>query len=382
MTNSQYAQFALLAAAALYALRALRGGTIRRPSSVEVLLVLFAGYAIASILWRDVSSGASATTIFVEYVGLAAAFIVVVRTSGIRSNWYFLATCYIVGCCVDLILIFSAFKSGTTIDSAGRYGLANVNSNYTAYSLVSGVPLLVLLYWRRARRRLASSIALMVGMSTFGLGIGLTGCRGATVAFLLCVFVIAARGLKTRPLAGGLFTASMAGVLVAGWSHVEDVLPSRLFLDASSAEDLSSGRFTLWERALVIFGRNPLLGSGADSYPWLSEDGMHAHNVFLSVLAELGIIGLLLLVVALALLFRSYFRSSASKSARSAALMLVCTWLVIAGTGVWQYALPAWIMFGLFVTIPRDDAEFTVADGELTARDRSLGWRLRNPTAS
>src|SRR5207247_266185 len=68
-----------------------------------------------------------------------------------------------------------------------------------------------------------------------------------------------------------------------------------------------SGRVPLWRAALHDFEAHPVLGSGAGSYEayWLAHRGdpgkvRDAHSLYLETLAELGVVGLLLLLVALA----------------------------------------------------------------------------------
>jgi O-antigen ligase len=70
--------------------------------------------------------------------------------------------------------------------------------------------------------------------------------------------------------------------------------------------NLSGGRRNLWEVAVVAFRRQPLLGEGAGSYEFVwnrderwSQHARDAHSVYLEALAETGLPGALLLVLAL-----------------------------------------------------------------------------------
>uniref|UniRef100_A0ACD5H4F6 O-antigen ligase family protein n=1 Tax=Desertifilum tharense IPPAS B-1220 TaxID=1781255 RepID=A0ACD5H4F6_9CYAN len=64
-------------------------------------------------------------------------------------------------------------------------------------------------------------------------------------------------------------------------------------------------RVVLWKDALQAFSQKPLTGIGvgvfAEHIGWkhTERSGFHAHNIFLSVLVELGIPGLLLSIVLL-----------------------------------------------------------------------------------
>lgn len=65
--------------------------------------------------------------------------------------------------------------------------------------------------------------------------------------------------------------------------------------------DMSNGRFELWGFALELFCSNPLFGVGWRRYHELALIHLHedieAHNVYLQVLAECGIFGLLLYMI-------------------------------------------------------------------------------------
>jgi O-antigen ligase len=110
-------------------------------------------------------------------------------------------------------------------------------------------------------------------------GIYLTSSRGALVALVVLVaaWVWRRRGLVT------------AGVLGAGLLAGMMMLPSRLAeLDAS--ESSAAGRVDAWYSGLEMFLSKPIFGIG----PGLFADNngnLTAHNSFVLVLAETGIIG-------------------------------------------------------------------------------------------
>ena len=85
----------------------------------------------------------------------------------------------------------------------------------------------------------------------------------------------------------------------------EAVAPTDDFVRSHLLSANGSGRWQFWESALDAFQSKPLLGHGAGSYEaWWAEHGTlalfirDAHSLYLEVLAELGIVGFLLLVAA------------------------------------------------------------------------------------
>lgn len=70
------------------------------------------------------------------------------------------------------------------------------------------------------------------------------------------------------------------------------------FSEAKESGDILNNRSTLYAYALLLFRQNPVLGSGWGSFKYLRESVFgeynNAHNVFLQLLAETGIIGTLI----------------------------------------------------------------------------------------
>ena len=88
--------------------------------------------------------------------------------------------------------------------------------------------------------------------------------------------------------------------------------------------DAVQPRLAEWHKAWLIFLQSPITGVGVGNYAWHSFNlhalpefvsvpseviFHHAHNLFLEVAAELGIVGLILLVVLLAGWLRQFFRN-------------------------------------------------------------------------
>jgi O-antigen ligase len=109
-------------------------------------------------------------------------------------------------------------------------------------------------------------------------GIFLTDSRGTLLAVvaILGVFIWQKRGPVT------------AGVLAAGAIAALMALPSRMReLDVS--EESAAGRVDSWYEGLQMFISDPILGVGAGNYTDFNP--LTAHNSFVLVLAETGIIG-------------------------------------------------------------------------------------------
>ncbi|HZV38334.1 MAG TPA: O-antigen ligase family protein [Pseudoxanthomonas sp.] len=109
-------------------------------------------------------------------------------------------------------------------------------------------------------------------------GCYLTNSRGTLLAALalLAVYVWRKRGMLA---AGILGSVALTGLMM---------LPSRL-QEMDVSEESAMGRVESWYEGVQMFRQNPLFGVGAGNYT--DYNPLTAHNSFVLVLAELGIIG-------------------------------------------------------------------------------------------
>jgi hypothetical protein len=172
-------------------------------------------------------------------------------------------------------------------------GYANALGIYSAIGIVVAVGLAI---GARGRRGRWAALAPLV---VLGPTLYLTSSRGAWLALAAALPLLARGGRFRAPVVaalGVLALAAAAAVLVAS-GGVEPL-----------AKAPGENRARFWEVALEDFRDNPALGSGAGTYGdyWLDNYGSAgfsrtAHNVYLQSLAELGPVGLVLLLTAVLL---------------------------------------------------------------------------------
>jgi hypothetical protein len=109
------------------------------------------------------------------------------------------------------------------------------------------------------------------------------------------------------------------------------------------------GRFELWEVALDSYEEEPLRGTGAGTFEihWnrdrpTATKVKNAHSLYLEVLGELGVVGLALLLIALAAILAAFgYRARGPDRPLFAALLAAgLAWAVHAGVD-WDWQMPA-----------------------------------------
>jgi O-antigen ligase len=229
------------------------------------------------------------------------------------------------------IVTLGALEAGLGLwQNFGRTGEAAqwgtyVNHNHYAGFLEMALPFAVMYpvaLLRRARRRGNASLApSLVACSVWGLGglifagIVFSFSRMGFIAALFSLFVVGTLALGNRQLnwvAGARRRqAGAAGVVAALVLGGFVFLPSDKlilrFAEIASVEGLTAeGRLELWAETIPLIKAYPLFGCGLGGYetavskfkvshPLVTDD--YAHNDYLQLLAELGLVGFLIVAV-------------------------------------------------------------------------------------
>jgi putative inorganic carbon (HCO3(-)) transporter len=156
-----------------------------------------------------------------------------------------------------------------------------------------------------------------------GLFSGVRGLRfklliAVSVALALyCLMFSFSRGGYLGLLAGLLFLGLakqrryllVVAVILFSWqTMVPNAVRERVLMtyDGGQVDSSSGERVQLWQDAMSIIPKNPILGTGFDTYKLLgrSEDYTDTHNYYMKITVEGGLVGLVLFLVLLWKLLR------------------------------------------------------------------------------
>ena len=210
----------------------------------------------------------------------------------------------------------AAFAVGQSLRAYGHFEQPNPFAGYLGTILPIA---LALLWWRRSRWLTALAL---LGAAGTGLGILLSQSRGAWLglACALAVMLLAWSAQSRRLLALGVMGLPLLPLLVAN-RLVPASLTDRLtsifenfgFFDVRTVQVTSENfalveRMAHWQAGWYMFLDHPILGVGAGNYPAAYDDYSlpgwrealgHAHNYYLNMAAETGLVGALALVLLL-----------------------------------------------------------------------------------
>jgi O-antigen ligase len=197
----------------------------------------------------------------------------------------------------------------------------------------------------RFRRKMA------FGLSFVGLiGVLSSNSRGAWMGLAAVVAILTIMGcLRARYLVVGIVLVIAAFVALtvfnpAGSGHAGEF-----------GDESVGARMQLWTAAIRMFVSHPITGVGwmnftgqATSFiDWRDDPPAHAHNIYLSFLAETGIVGFLLFFVPIAVVMKKSAKVARSSTACLAGLLGIVVFLVQGLVEVTIEAPQTMLVFGV-----------------------------------
>jgi O-antigen ligase len=245
----------------------------------------------------------------------------------------------------------------------GGFVSASMLCNYLTVSF-----LFVVLAWQRAwmsARAVGTALFLILTALLFTISIGLGGIG-------LAVSVLVWKVSTIRPLFRHLL-AAMGLIIALGFILVSpfalEPYPGAVAwskLPFSGTDLMPSARALVWSESLQTFLAHPLTGVGlgvpAASVRFQNTEGSmslltDAHNSFLSVAAQEGLIGLAAFLAFTAVVLRRWLRKMKDRGSlnisSAAGLAFLCSFIYQGLTGSFEEARHLWVLIGVFIAADR-----------------------------
>lgn len=332
-----------LVAAPVWILGVVVSGHVRRPSLYHLLAALYVAWAAVSIFWsRDPLNTAEATLTYVQLLLLVFLLWDLYDTPDrIRLG----LQAYVIGAHVAVLNIlfrYATDRSGATL----RYTVSGANADNAGLLLALGMMIAVglgLFITRQDRRGLLLWVNLAFVPLGF-LGIALTATRAALVTTIPSLLFAAAslgRLSLMKRLAVGL-------IVVAGVLAIVPLIPATsvdrlLTTGPEIASGTLGGRGYIWKMGIQRFAESPVTGVGAGAFKTAVGIGNVAHNAFVSVLVELGLVGFGLFMAILGIAALQATRHPLW--GRIFWLTLLVVWALAASSMTWEVKKYTWFVF-------------------------------------
>jgi O-antigen ligase len=334
-----------LAAIVVALLALIAEGTPRPMALMHVFFAAFVLWSGVSYIWAIDHS--LTTERLVTNIQLLMMMLLVWQFGSDRQSLAQMMSAYVLGTLVSSFFTISNYASGVTAVYQ-RYAASGFDPNDLGLILALSIPMSAWLAsvepsnWRVCLYRLHLPIVLW--------SILLTASRGALLASLAALCFVPLTFARISRQRKVILAAAVIAVIAAGFCFAPQFALDRL---STTHSELANGtlneRRVIWQAGLQIWTEHPLTGVGAGNFgiAVLPLFGLPqaAHNLFVAVLAELGMIGLLLFAAGI---LDCVFSASVLPTAERWMVRALIVTLVIGVMGLeWEWRKPAWFLLAL-----------------------------------
>jgi O-antigen ligase len=324
----------------------LERGRLRSPSLPLVLMGLFVVWGSLSSFWTvDAESSTILITSWAQNLGMVW---LIWELADHRERQFVLMRAYVFGTLVSAgDTLFSYFRGQAAYYQ--RYAGSGFDPNDLGLLLALSLPISCFLTTIQTHTRAVWIYRLQQVVAI--LAIGLTSSRAALVATIVALFYLPLASVKMT--CRQKFVLLLTGVIVIGSALA--FLPETTWKRwGGTGRELEQGtwdeRLVVWSVGLQVFQEHPVQGIGAGGFragtqKILPPIGFVAHNTFLSVLVEEGLVGFALFLLLLLSLAFPALRLPGVE--RNLWLVVLAVWAVGVSTLTWENRKPTWFLFGL-----------------------------------
>ncbi len=339
----------------LGALAILERGKVRKPAIGHVVMALFVALAVLSYLWSLFPEGTVIEAF--SYVQLfTMVWLIWELAPGVQEQMH-LMRAYVFGTfvsAIDTIYLFLSHQESVY----QRYAGAKLDANDLGLIMALSIPMsYYLLIQNHGRMVWVYRVHLILAGTT----ILLTASRGATLATVVALAIVP---LTQARLGGRQRVALLLTVilLIGGiLFFVPETSWERLATVPTEFEQGTfTGRTIIWKAGWEIFRAHPFVGIGANAFRVIvsrelaepirdgeSDPAPPAHNTFLSVLVEQGVLGFVVfcgMLGALAVSLRGM-----PPFPQRLWIVSLAVWVVGVSSLTWEMRKPTWFFFGLLM---------------------------------
>jgi O-antigen ligase len=330
---------------------ALLTGRVRRLALLHVAGLLFVVWAAANLLIFH--SGQKLPLKFWTFVQLYAVLWMIWELAPSWNRQMGLLLAYVLGAHIaglDTIMLWLRSHGALR-----RYTAGGTDANDLAMTLALALPMAWYLGMTHGRPLVRWIARAYIVLGIFA--VGLTGSRGGMLASITALTIVPLTLTRLAPSRriAAVVLMGLAGALAV--AYIPDQIVERLATTGSQVEGGSiSGRGRIWKAGLSVWAQQPFTGYGTGAFklavsPILGESTQVAHNSFISILVEEGLIGFVCYATMLLTVFRSTFKLPTLE--RRFAMVLFCTMGVALTPLTWEDKKAVWFVMAALLGISR-----------------------------
>ena len=317
----------------------LSSGGFRKLHPFHIIAFLFIEWNIVSILW---SIEVDETIIRIKtYVQLGILSWILWDLYTTQNSLNKSLQAYVFGGYISLFSAFHNFFLGQEIGE--RYAAKGFNPNDYGLILALGIPIAYHIASSVSNLRKNKWLRLFnyTYIPAALVAILLTASRGALLAVVPALFYIFIKMRRLFPFSRLIIIIGIFLSIFVLQNYIpQDNLQRLATIDDSIGKGDLGGRVNIWNTTIDYFIRHPFIGNGSGTIP-------AAHNVFLSILAETGLIGFFLF--GLLLMIATYEALRQERHYVWLWLTVLAVWNTGALVHNWESRKPTWLFLSLVV---------------------------------
>ncbi len=335
-----------LVASAVGVVHVLAQRRVRPLSWYHVFAVLFVLWSGVSAFW---SMDPEATGVrLLTYLQLLVLVWLIWEIAWSPERQRALLQAYVLGVSVSAGVTIHTYLLGVPAIEGTRFTAFSFNVNELGMTLALGLPMAWYLSLSQPHQRFAWIWRLYLPLGVTA--ILLTASRGAFLAALVALAIIPWTLGRLRLRTKVALYAFCAGTLFAATQLVPETSWERLqTIRSDVGAGYFGGRGAIWQAGLEVAQEHPIAGVGAGAYGAAVEPtlffGWGAHSVPLAILVENGIVGLFLLLGAVAAVTIPVRHLPPLQRRFSIVLLLAVA--VASLSGEWEDRKAFWFVFGV-----------------------------------
>jgi O-antigen ligase len=336
---------------------------VQPPGIGHMLLTGFVCFSLMSVLW-SVDPDMTLDRTYMYSMQLAFLWLVLQVVQS-QEDINTIMGGFVIGAFFAALGNLHAFDTGGHA-AGGRYSATDLDPNEFALMVTLSIPMSWYLGFS-AKKPLVRAFFQLAPLVMIP-GIVLTGSRGGTLSMMAALLIIPLCFNRITPLAKGTVLVTATAAFVGGAALLPEAILKRLSSIATEATSGSmAGRREIWAAGWEQFKNHPILGVGtgafAESINIANSKNPVAHNTYLSVAAELGVIGFLFFFLAVVRMGYEILRMP--KPDRWLWMTVLLSWMIGVGALTWEHTKPTWLIFALILVRAKlFDSEYQASWGE------------------
>ncbi|UCD97597.1 MAG: O-antigen ligase family protein [Chloroflexota bacterium] len=349
-SESTAVKFFGLGVSSIWVISVLIAGGFRKPGPFHVAVFLFVLWNAFSFYWSENMNRTINQVI--TWVQLLVFSYIIWDLYTSRNAVFAGLQAYVLGCYVAVGGAISSYFSGDAFYTYyERFTPGDTNPDGFGFILALGIPVAWYLASSIENVKYATMLKLIniAFIPLVIVGLALSGTRTALIASIPGMAFGFATLTRLRPWARIAIFIILIAALIIIIPELQSLRSFQRFgtIGTEITQGDLNNRVNNWKEGLSSFAAHPLLGVGSNMYRSVNSLGKVAHNSYISVLVELGVVGFALFAVILAIAIIQVW--SLPKWDKLFWLTMLLVWAIGSLTLTWEHRKSTWLFLSLLI---------------------------------